>query len=308
MVFDSAKFRVDIEIECVTRIPYSSGSAFVRYDINDSTRPEAHGRTRSRPLHHTEVIFGDSIQFKKKIRVRSPSKYLRPCMMKFEVVWEPPDSKSVPIGTLSLDLSQFVNTQERPLSRLVSEESWHKDKEKATVEVNQSEPTEGPYDRRLLYMLHGARTNCLLGLKIKVDPTILGGGDYKVAEFDGPAVNYKDADIGAELNSEGADGADLSGKQGGYSHNREKLRKLRASVNEGIIQSGARHSYMDAHWIDINAFLRGESVSIVPAKVFENLHRDGIYDPSELDVDSHKRGTPYLETEIQSQFVSWNVL
>jgi len=277
----------------------------VRWNVTESPRPDTHGRTKSQPLHKTEAVFDQSIKFKQRIGIRSQSRLLRNCPMKFEVVWEPMDSRPVTIGTLVVDLAQFARERHHFFPSLLRTDTFHRDKSPGPDMV---EPTEesGAYDRRLLYMLHGTRTNSLIGLRIKVD-YLHGGEDFKVPPFDAPAINYGDNNVTAELNGENEQVEDIAGQRATANKNsRDKLRRLRSSVFEDLRRNDNHKMDLNVEWLDMDNFLMGKKIRAIPKEAFAELHARGIFE--RYDIEKHQPGTPYAETEIQEQFVSWNVL
>lgn len=299
-MFDITKFTVHVSVEKVTRIPYPSGNLFVRWNVPESPRPDAHGRTPTRPIHGTEASFKYKANFSQRIGHHYQSRLLRSCSIKFEVVWEPIGGRGVTIGTLTLDLSQFAQQYKRHHEHKKDESaSIAKYLEESKV-VGQNAEVAG---KSLLYLLRDAKNNSLLEVSILLEHNS-GMTDYRKNDFTGPAVNYNNHDFAILEDSE------LNSGEGGSQRSREKLRKLKRAVFQDLSNEDHMHSSNNAErdWLDIDKFLLGEKIDLRSEELDAEFKKYGIRDVSESSTASHGRKTPYLETDIREHFINLSVM
>lgn len=299
-MFDITKFTVHIAIDRVTRIPYSSGNLFVRWNVPESPRPDAHGRTPSRPIKDTEANLKYKAQFKQRIGQHYPSKSLRSCSVKLEVVWEPVGGRGVTIGTLTLDLSQFAIVYKRYHDHKKDESAITASYLEGSKDANS---TPGVAGKSLLYLLEDAKNNSLLEVSISLE-YISGVTDYKPNEFTGPAVNHNNQHSTIEEESELGTGPGVSQR------NREKLRKLKRAVFLDLSNEDHLHSsnHAEKDWLDIDKFLLGEKLNVRSEELDAELQKYGIRDVSEPNPDHIGRNAPFLETDIREHFINWSLV
>lgn len=283
-MFDSAKFNISINIERISRFPYTSGMLLVRWNAGDSPRPNTHGHTRKEEVLLTEANFNYHTKFQKRIGLRSSSRLLRSCNCRFDVIWEPIGGKEVNVGTLNIDLSQFAEI--RPKKRRLSIHKKHMDE---YVPKDEAEVC----NKSISYLLK-SQTNSLLTVKINLE-YLSGNEDYEIPEFTAPAIQ------GPQLNFDSST----------FSMDREaKISKgvndLRDTVADCLLKSGTNSQMQDTRWYDLDNLLTGKNTRLIPQSVFEDFREKGIELPS-YDEEDHELGTPYTETEIRESFVSWKI-
>lgn len=154
MLFPRNKFKVQIEIHTLTRLPQSSGSVQIRWHVCDSARAGTRGRTPAARIHEHQAKWEFETEFEYNIGVNT-DKMLRSSPIELEVEWFPLGTKSkVDIGEVSLDIAQFADRPKEPVTVL----------------------------------LQNSRINCLLSLTLFVE-RIKGPANYTVRPFDAPTIS-----------------------------------------------------------------------------------------------------------------------
>lgn len=173
-LFETTKFDVTLEIEKISKIPHSTGRLHVRWHVRDSPGPRTRGRTKAVDVSHNAAVFDyHAPPFTQKIGVKAGSRTLRPTELHFEVLWEPPGTKAMSLGYLSLDLAEFVTPMR------------HKSEGDASKTCN---------GKFLSYLLEDAKINCLLTISIRMS-YLSGPTNFTVPEFTAPAVRQNLNDI-----------------------------------------------------------------------------------------------------------------
>lgn len=327
-MFDYEKFSVKLHIDKLTRIPYAAGDVFVRWNVTDSPRPDAHGRTVNRPIDQSEATFNYKSSFKQRIGLRSPSNELRSCTIKFEIMWNPEGSHYISLGMLSLNLAEYASRLKKRKNAsfsLKSDDSkrnnnsahndshhhhhhhhHHNSSSSNTqnhnssffVSNNDNFSDNLAYGQGLLYMLTGARNNALLQLRIEVDP-FRDDFEFAIPDFTGPCINFS-GDGG--VNDDGNGDPRLQGISGGP-HSRAKVRDLREAVfNDLRKDEGSKVS--DSHNLDLLLMGKTErQKSEIPVEEFQKYHVYPLGDDPEIVF--HKNSRPYQELEIRDSFATW---
>lgn len=226
----------------------------------------------------TEAQFAYQTQFHKRIGLRSSSRLLRNCTCRFEVLWTPIGGKEVSMGTLAIDLAQFALPPPKRSHLL------HRHKSGSSEETQVA-------NQPVSYALR-SRTNSLLTVRLGLE-YVSGDADYEVPEFTAPALN------GAQGVGSAAFGNDREAKIS------KGVADLRETVADTLLRE-CNDEHQDPRWFDLDALLIGENVRVVRQSAFAEFKKRGIK-PLATDDASHKRGTPYAETEIRESFVTWKI-
>lgn len=324
-MFDYQKFVVRLYIDKLTRIPYSAGNVFVRWNVTDSPRPDAHGRTVNRPIDQSEVTFNYKSSFKQRIGVRSQSNELKSCTIKFEIMWNPEGSHYISLGVLSLNLAEYASRIKKRKSSTASFSFKPDDLKKNSQSSHSHSKTQHQgqgqgqaqnqtnnffatndndrsdnlaYGQGLLYMLTGARTNSLLQVRIEVDP--FGEDfDFEIPDFTGPCINFSGE---GGVNDEAAFDPGFQTISGGP-HSRAKIRDLRQAVFTDL-RKDAGSNVSDSYNLDLLLLGKAERQKPdIPEEEFQRYHIYPLGDDPEIVF--HKNARPYQEIEIRESFATW---
>lgn len=269
-IFETTKFDVSLTIEKISKIPHSSGRIFVRWYVKDSPRPESRGRTPAVDVSHNKAVFDyHATPFPLRIGVKTGSQVLRTQHMQFEVLWEPPGTKAMCLGTLALNLAEF-----------------------ATPMRQREEPNNKTYynGKFMSYLLEEAKINCLLTVGIRMS-YLKGSSSFTVPQFSAPAVHQNLNDVDDPVMHGHTNG---HGNDDKYHSQRENSRNI-ANIMDGYIKlSTSLFNQVDPD-ASLEDLIEGGDGFM------------GHYPTTRKHDTEHVQGQPFKESEIRENFRTWSL-